>query len=503
MGQGERWAHMRSYATQWLGSGPPRTYGAIGFMWALGALACLALHPSLSLTSLLLLFVPSIATAALLTGARLGLAVSAASLASVWEMAGADGPIWSEPGAIIFTSVSVLISLGGAWAMREHAAAQRALQVLSAREAHLTSILDSSPDAMIVINDLGTIESYGASAERLFGWRPAEALGRSVNILMPTAERSQHDNYIARYLRTGEARVIGKGRAVEGVHKDGTVFPMQLAIGESQSRRGRYFTAFAHDLTEKLATETRLAEVQEELAHVSRLSAMGEIASTLAHELNQPLAAVANYIAGARVHLERGETNRALVEDTLDKAAQQALRAGDIIRRLRQFLARGRVERHAEDLNALVVEACDLALVGMRHSRPRVVFELDESLGHVHVDRVQIQQVVVNIVRNAVEAMHARAPAHIRVRTQSGEDGFALASISDSGPGLSEDAAERLFTPFNSTKPHGMGVGLSISRTIIEAHGGRIWCDRGAEGGADFKFTVPFAHAEDDARAAP
>jgi two-component system sensor kinase FixL len=399
--------------------------------------------------------------------------------------------------AFAFASLGVLASLGGEWAVRRRRQWEAAAPVLKEREAHLRSIFDTAPEAMIVINDAGTIQSYGASAERMFGWAPAEVIGRNISVLMPEPFRSQHDDYLRRYLSTGERRIIGSGRIVVGARKDGTTFPMELAVGEVRSGDVRFFTGFVRDLTEARESEARVRELQAEVVHISRLSAMGEMASSLAHELNQPLSAIANYLNGAKRLLERAPENDVRVSEAIGKAADQAVRAGDIIRRLRDFLARGEGERTVESLAKLVHEACGLALLGAKESGVEAHYQIDPHLDRVIVDRVQIQQVIVNLVRNAIDAMQGQARRQLLVST-SVQDDLAVVSIADSGPGLDPVAAERLFQPFVTTKPTGMGVGLSISRTIIEAHGGRIWTEPNPSGGAIFHFTVRLAQDEEN-----
>ncbi|MBI3437673.1 MAG: PAS domain S-box protein, partial [Proteobacteria bacterium] len=368
-------------------------------------------------------------------------------------------------------------------------------RVLEERDAHLRSIFDTVPEAMIVINTDGVVQSYSLSAERMFGWRPNEAVGRNINLLMPEPFRSQHDDFVRRYLSTGERRIIGIGRIVVGQRKDGSTFPMELAVGEVGSGGARVFTGFIRDLTERRESEARLQELQAEVVHISRLSAMGEMASALAHELNQPLSAIANYLNGAKKLMGRGPESDAKVSAAMEKASEQAVRAGDIIRRLRDFLARGEGEHSLESLAKLVHEACGLALVGAKESNVQVAYRMDPHLDRVIVDRVQIQQVIVNLVRNALDAMEGQG-GHLDVATKI-DDGMAMVSISDTGPGIDPQAAARLFQPFVTTKANGMGVGLSICRTIIEAHGGRIWSDDNPGGGAIFRFTVPLAREEE------
>ncbi len=214
------------------------------------------------------------------------------------------------------------------------------------------------------------IQSFSSAAERLFGYTADEVIGQNVKLLMPSPYRENHDGYLERYLQTGERRIIGIGRVVVGERKDGSTFPIELAVGEMRSNDRRFFTGFIRDLTEHQKTEARLQELQSELVQISRLTAMGEMASTLAHELNQPLSAITNYLRGSRRLLENpSDANRTRVREAVDKAADQALRAGQIIRRLRDFVARGESERRVESLNKIIEEASALALVGRQGAR--------------------------------------------------------------------------------------------------------------------------------------
>ena len=266
------------------------------------------------------------------------------------------------------------------------------------------------------------MQSFSSAAERLFGIQAAEAIGRNVKTLMPSPYREGHDGYLQRYLSTGERRIIGIGRVVVGQRKDGSTFPMELAVGEMRSGDRRFFTGFIRDLTERQMTEARLQELQSELVHISRLTAMGEMASTLAHELNQPLSAISNYLKGSMRLLE-GSTgeNAATMRDALDKAADQAMRAGQIIRRLRDFVARGESERRVESVTKLVEEASALSLVGVKDRGIRVQFQFDPTVDLVLADRVQIQQVLLNLIRNAMDAMEDVADAQSRRRDRAGQ----------------------------------------------------------------------------------
>jgi two-component system sensor kinase FixL len=389
----------------------------------------------------------------------------------------------------------VFLGIGIAW-FGERLRATR--DQSAAREAHLKSILASIPDAMVVIDERGVIQSFSSAAERLFDYRAHEVLGKNIKMMMPSPYRADHDDYIARYLRTGEKRIIGIGRIVVGERKDGSTFPMELAVGEMRSNNSRFFTGFIRDLTERQRTEARLQELQSELVHISRLTAMGEMASALAHELNQPLSAIANYMRGSqRLLAGRTDEQTVMVRDALDKAAEQSLRAGQIIRRLRDFVARGETERRVESINKLIEEASALALVGARDLGVRVTFRLDPALELVLADKVQIQQVILNLMRNAIEAMEESARRELIVSTAPHDRDMIAIGVSDTGSGISEDIAQQLFQPFVTTKRHGMGVGLSISRTIVEAHGGKIWTEANPAGGTVFRFTLCMVSRED------
>lgn len=374
---------------------------------------------------------------------------------------------------------------------------------LEAAEARLQSILQTVPDGMIIIDAQGRIESLSATAERLFGYMTREVVGRNISLFMPMPHREQHDSYLERYLTSGEPRIIGIGRVVAGRRKNGTTFPMHLTVGEFRFSGGRYFTGFIRDLTDQQMTEARLRELQSEVTHMSRFTALGEMASTLAHEINQPLTAIANYLKGCRRLLERmADDQAAVLRDAVDKAADQALRAGNIIRRLREFVARGESERRVESLPKLIEDAGTLALIGARENDIAVSFDLDPRADLVLADRVQIQQVLVNLIRNAIDVLSEGGPRReLGITTRTLGNNMVEVSVADTGSGIAPQVMTQLFQPFVTTKSKGMGLGLSICRTIVEAHGGKISANPRAGGGTIFRFTLRVAKREEQSLA--
>jgi two-component system sensor kinase FixL len=468
-------------------------FGAAVLGVAAAFLIRLALDPYLGPRDLSFpLYIPAVVGAAAIGGVWPG-----AAAAILGVLAGLAAPI----GKGVFVAGDVLaaafyvvaagaVVLGGEFFQRARRRSDEAAREASQNRAHLQSILDTVPDAMVIIDERGIMQSFSQAAQRLFGWRPEEVIGRNVSMLMPSPYREEHDSYLERYLSTGERRIIGIGRVVVGERKDGSTFPMELAVGEARTGEVRFFTGFVRDLTERQTTERRLQELQSELVHVSRLTAMGEMASALAHELNQPLSAIANYLKGSARLLATAEVPRERVADALDKASEQALRAGQIIRRLRDFVARGETDRRVESLPKLVQEASALALVGAKEHGVRVRFRYERGVDLVLADKVQVQQVVLNLIRNAIDAMETAQRRELTIAVRDGGDDMAEVVVTDTGPGVAEEMAPQLFQPFITTKAAGMGVGLSISRTIVEAHGGRIWAARAPGGGAEFHFTL-------------
>jgi len=369
-------------------------------------------------------------------------------------------------------------------------------------EAHLRSILATVPDAMVIIDEQGIILSFSAAAEKMFGYAESEVVGENVSMLMPSPDRERHDGYLENYRRTGVRKIIGIGRVTTGRRRDGNTFPMELSVGEAWVEGKRTFTGFVHDITQRQQVQLRLQDLQSELAHVGRVSEMGTLASSLAHELNQPLTAIASYSEGL-ADLLAGDMDAdkvVLARETLKDVASEAVRAGEIVRRMRDFMSHGQTEHRTENLPQLITEANALALVGSREHGIDVQVSLDPKAEAVFVDRVQVQQVLLNLIRNAIEAMIDSPIRSLNISSSAGPAGFVTVSVEDTGSGISETIAPQLFQPFVTSKQAGMGIGLSICRTIVEAHGGRIWCEPARDHGTVFCFTLPSAQDDRDSR---
>ena len=359
-------------------------------------------------------------------------------------------------------------------------------------EFGLRRVIDAAHDGMVVIDSSGTVLLYNDACERLFGYSADEVVGANVKMLMTQTDRKHHDAYIRNYLRTGTARIIGIGRDVTGRRKDGSTVPLRLSVGELRDDENTpLFIGTLHDLTEALRARERIEELQSELMQVARASAVGEMGSALAHELTQPLSAVSGFVeASAALIDEGGGGIPARVREYMEQAVAQAQRAGAVIRLMREFAARGETERSVQDINAVVEEICGLAMLGTAADEIDLELNLAAGLPPVLIDHVRIQQVVLNLVRNSIDALGGHRSGTITVATEPGGDMVEVA-VSDDGPGLAPEVRERAFEPFFSTKPDGIGIGLSICRTIVEAHGGTIAVETGTDRGTEFRFSVP------------
>jgi two-component system sensor kinase FixL len=371
---------------------------------------------------------------------------------------------------------------------------RRSQHALEQSEACLRGIFDSAVDGIITIDERGTILSFNRAAEHLFGYLQAEVLGKHVRMLMPLRYRDDYDRGFRRYLSTRQGRVIGVGREVAGRRKNGNEFPMELSVSEYHDGGGFRFTGIMRDLSERKEAQYRLRQREAELAHAQRLQTVGELAAGLAHELAQPLAAVSNEVGACVRFVQTGHLDPRRLLTALERASNEAERAGQILQHLRQLVEKRPAEFQIVDLRDVVSAALELVRHTAEHARIRLRLDVDQRPLSVKADRIQIEQVLVNLLQNAIEAIETAGGTRraIDVACRQSAPRTAGVAIRDSGPGLATAARAKFFEPFFTTKPHGLGIGLAISRRIIEAHQGRIWVESPrAARGTSVRFTLP------------
>jgi two-component system sensor kinase FixL len=340
------------------------------------------------------------------------------------------------------------------------------------------------PEAMLSFDTAGRLHSLNPLAERLFGYRPSAEGRQDVNRLLPALCGG------SKSLAEASPDRLGLIAQMVGCRSDGSRFTAEVSIGAIGVGAGRLYVGIVRDLGLSERSDHRVQELQADLFHAIRLSEMGHVAAGLAHELAQPLAAIGNYAQAGQLHRQPGEQPTPAAQQLFERIALQARRASDMVNRLRGFLAKRGPKRQNEDLGDIVEEAVGLALPGKRDRRLRIVKALDHQGLAVNVDRVQVLQVLVNLLRNAADATKGLPARRIVIASSlEGRDDIRIA-IADNGRGLSGDLDDRAFNAFVTTKPDGMGLGLSISKMIIEDHGGRIWHAGNEFGGATFYFTL-------------
>jgi len=365
--------------------------------------------------------------------------------------------------------------------------------------SELRALLDAAVDGIIVIDDRGAVTTFNAAAERLFGYAAADVLGKPVDLLMPEPYHSEHKAYIDRYLATSEPRIIGIGREVVGRRANGETFPIALSVGEARAANGRRFVGIVRDLSAQRAAELRARSIEARLAHVGRFDLMGEMAAGIAHEINQPLSAIATYAQAARRILEREQPDVTTLIDICRKVDEQALRAGRVIENLRKFIKKQDIRTASLDVNAVVKDIMNLVDADAHAEGIHVTTRYGDGLPAVRGNEIQLQQVLLNLTRNAVDAMRGtlNTKLGIAVETQKGPDGGVRITVADHGPGVSPHLGDAIFHPFVTTKREGLGVGLAISRTIVQSCGGTLTYGDNPAGGAVFAVDFPIAKDED------
>jgi two-component system sensor kinase FixL len=354
-------------------------------------------------------------------------------------------------------------------------------------------VLDSVVDSIITIDDQGLIQSVNQATEKLFGYDESELVGQSLTMLMPEPYRSHHQAYVEHFLQTGDAKIIGFGRELVALTKAGEPFPIYLAVNEIKTEAGTYFAGIIRDLSEQKANQEALLEQRERLAQVGRLSTMGEMTASIAHEINQPLTAIAAYAQACLKLLEKDGDNIARVKDGLRKLNEQSLRAGAIIERIQRFVRQEGTEKELLNLNELMSDLVHLAAADARLHSVDLQFDLQADLPLVYCDPVQIQQVALNLIRNAIDAMlevDCEYGNQVMVRTRVHGDDIEVAVV-DLGTGVADADQSLVFSPFHTTKADGMGMGLSICRSIMREHGGDLNFTNNEGHGCTFFFRLP------------
>jgi two-component system, LuxR family, sensor kinase FixL len=358
---------------------------------------------------------------------------------------------------------------------------------MTANAARLEAIVAALPDALIVTDHTGHIRSLNARAEAMFGCAEDEVADTPIAGLLSHGDSASED-WFDSLERTTERHANGLG-AVLIARRNGSSFPVAVSLGGAHGHE-RFF--FLRDLTERQQAELRLRNLQNELARVSGRAALGTVATTIAHQLNPPLTATVNYVEGVQIMLEAAEPDIAAARAALGEAATQAFRAGEIVQRLRDAVSLSGPEHRIENLPQLIEDASGLALaaLGSGDRGVDVHISLDRAAETVLADGIQVQQVLLSLIRNALEAMESSSTQELEITSRQEAGGYVRLTVADSGPGIGEEVSARLFQPFTSTKADGMGLGLSVCRSIVEAHGGRIWTEPSSLGGTAFHFTL-------------
>jgi two-component system sensor kinase FixL len=355
-------------------------------------------------------------------------------------------------------------------------------------QAWLAAIVECSEDAIIAKDLQGAVTGWNAAAERLFGYSSAEMLGRPLTAIFP-ADRLHEEAMILGRIARGE-RV--EHYETERQHSSGRIFPVSVTVSPIIDADGRLVGAsnITRDLTERRSHERRVRELQSELVHAQRLSELGQLISALVHEVNQPLTAITNYLNACRRLAAAG--NLAAIVTAIQRIDDQARRTREVVQRIRDFVKKRDIELRTENLAEVVSEAVELTRDSARGEGVALQTEVPPEV-RVEADRVQLQQVLFNLMRNGIEATRGCPRREIRVAVQAADPGMVQVSVADSGPGVPPELRSRLFQPFLTTKANGMGIGLSVCRTIVEAHGGRLWTEDAGDGGAVFHFTLKAA----------
>src|SRR5882672_6845024 len=366
-------------------------------------------------------------------------------------------------------------------------------QALRETAARLRTVTETAVDGVILIDAHGVVLMFNPACEKLFGYSADTVIGENVKMLMPQPYRHEHDRYITNYRDTRDPKIIGSGREVIGLRKDGSTFPMDLSVGEARQDGESIFVGIIRDLTSRKRTEAELEQARAELVRVARVTTLGELTAAIAHEVNQPLTGLVSSGNACLRWLAGDVPNLKAARESVERMISAGSRAGEVIRRIRALVGKAPPLRDRLNINDAITEVIALIRGEIQRNRISLRTKLSTDVPLVSGDRIQLQQVILNLILNAMEAMSDVSPQPRELSVSSAKDGpnGALVSVRDSGTGLDGTVLDRLFEAFYTTKAHGMGIGLAVSRTIIQAHGGRLWAAPNVPQGAIFQFTLP------------
>jgi PAS domain S-box-containing protein len=368
---------------------------------------------------------------------------------------------------------------------------------LQERDTKTRRIIDSALDAVLSMDGRGKVTEWNAQAEQMFGWKRDEAAGRTLSeLLIPEQYRNAHDRGLRHFLNTGEGPLLNRRIEITALHRDGTEFPVEVSIAPYQIDGTWEFSGFVRDITDKKLAEAstrRHREMEMELAHANRVATMGQMSASITHEVNQPIGAAVTNAHAALRWLGATPPNMDEVRQALSRIVLNGNRATDVLSRIRSFIKKTPPRKESLDVNELLLEVVALLRSEAKSNKVAVQMNLADGLPAVHADRVQMQQVLLNLIINAIEAMSASDASSRRLLISSAksESNEISVEVQDSGPGLPPASLEQIFQAFYTTKPTGLGMGLSICRSIVGAHGGALRATAGHPTGAIFTFTLP------------
>lgn len=359
------------------------------------------------------------------------------------------------------------------------------------------ALMDAAVDAVIVIDDHGSIRRFSRAAQHMFGYSLDEVQGKNISMLMPEPHRRLHDGYLEQYRQTRVASIIGAGRETSGLKSNGVVFPIQLSVGEiSRPQAGNHYVGIIRDLSEQKLAEEQVHQLEDQLLHADRLVILGELTAGIAHEINQPLTAIAAYADAGKSMVGRGSGIELQdIQLIYERIAEQARRAGEVVQRMRKLVRTGTLSKARHDLNQTIQNILLLFEYEINKSNVELQFIPDETLQSMYMDEIQIQQIIVNLVKNSLDAIHSaeQFDGEIEVRVAQ-LDKEVMVSVLDNGPGVPENLQKRLFESFFTTKPKGVGLGLSICKSIAAAHGGSLSFSSPPQGGSCFVLKLPLEY---------